>query len=159
MPEYRSNNFHHCSLLILVMLVSGALSPGLAAVEKREFKVWVFADPHVGTDIEHGYESLAEAIRHSESGKGGHNSSPAFDWDIALCLGDFAGGFEAPEDKEGIELVRQFGALKMHRREQVYSIAGNHDATTHKASTQWWFRKWIDPLGSDIQKTLCFVFR
>ena len=121
------------------------------ADEERTFKVWVFSDPHVGTDIEEGYESLAEALRQSETGKTGHNSSPAFDWDIALCLGDFAGGFEAPEDQEGAEVVRQFQALKYHRREQVYSIAGNHDATKHDEQTQWWFRKWIDPTGENTR--------
>lgn len=116
---------------------------------KNTFKVWVFSDPHVGTDITRGYESLAEAIRQSESGLQGHDRSPPFKWDIAISLGDYAGGFEAPEDAEGAEVVRQFNSLGKHRREQVYSVAGNHDATTHDELTQWWFRKWIDPAGEN----------
>ncbi len=129
-------------------------SPFVAAAQSANdetFKVWVFSDPHVGTDIKEDYESIAEAIRQSESGTSGHNNSPAFDWDIAICLGDFAGGFEAPNDHEGAEVVRQFASLKHHRREQIYSIAGNHDATTHDELTQWWFRKWIDPTGENTE--------
>ena len=137
--------------VLLVALLSSAslLANESSAHGAKIFKVWVFSDPHVGTDIKEGYESLATAIRQSESGQAGHDSSPAFHWDIAICLGDFAGDFEAPEDAEGKEVVRQFSALKEHRREQVYSIAGNHDATTHKQETQWWFRKWIDPEGNN----------
>ena len=44
-------------------------------------------------------------------------------------------------------MVRQFGALRYHRREQIYGLAGNHDATFAHEETQWWFRKWIDPTG------------
>lgn len=133
----------------MIFISSTLLSADSDSTGRKTFKVWVFSDPHVGTDIEKGYESLAEAIRQSESGRTGHNSSPAFDWNIAICLGDFAGGFKAPVDSEGEEVVRQFGALKYHRREHIYSVAGNHDATTHDEQTQWWFRKWIDPMGGN----------
>lgn len=115
----------------------------------RQFRVWAFADSHVGTDISFERESLAEAIRQSE--QGGDNGGPPFEWDIAVSLGDFAGGFGVPTDEEGQELVRQFGALETHRREDIYSLAGNHDATTYTEPTQWWFRKWIDPLGENTQ--------
>jgi hypothetical protein len=120
-----------------------------AADSPRQFRVWAFADSHVGTDISFERESLAEAIRQSE--KGGDNGGPPFEWDIAVSLGDFAGGFGVPTDEEGQELVRQFGALETHRREDIYSLAGNHDATTYTEPTQWWFRKWIDPLGENTQ--------
>ena len=100
----------------------------------RQFRVWAFADSHVGTDISFERESLAEAIRQSE--QGGDNGGPPFEWDIAVSLGDFAGGFGVPTDEEGQELVRQFGALETHRREDIYSLAGNHDATTYTEPTQ-----------------------
>ena len=88
------------------LLISCLLSVGITSVfaqqgEGDTFKVWVFSDAHVGTDIQHGVESLAEAIRQSESGLSGINPAPPMDWDIGICLGDFAGGFEAPEDPEG----------------------------------------------------------
>ncbi|MDG2091494.1 MAG: metallophosphoesterase [Gammaproteobacteria bacterium] len=120
-----------------------------AEASPRQFRVWAFADSHVGTDISFERESLAEAIRQSE--QGGDNGGPPFEWDIAVSLGDFAGGFGVPTDEEGQELVRQFGALETHRREDIYSLAGNHDATTYTEPTQWWFRKWIDPLGENTQ--------
>ena len=44
-------------------------------------------------------------------------------------------------------MVRQFGAMRTHAREQFYSLAGNHDATFKDEETQWWFKKWIDPTG------------
>jgi len=141
-------------ITIFLAIVLALCSPLLATARSLSdgtFKVWVFSDPHVGTDIKKGYESMAEAIRQSESAQTGHNSSPEFDWDIAICLGDFAGGFDAPSDEEGAEVVRQFSALKSHRREQIYSIAGNHDAAKHNEPNQSWFRKWIDPMGENTQ--------
>ena len=60
----------------------------------KKFRVWVFADAHVGTDKKHGRESLAEAIRQSESASG-------FEWDIALDLGDMSGEQGTPKDPEG----------------------------------------------------------
>jgi len=123
-------------------------SPRAAAAQ---FRVWVMSDPHVGTDIEYERESLADAIRQSESG--GDLGGPPFEWDIALLLGDFAGGFGVPSDAEGEEVVRQFGALEQHRREDIYSIAGNHDATVHTEPLQWWFRKWVDPAGENADSS------
>src|SRR5689334_2955144 len=86
----------------------------------RVFRVWVFADAHVGTDKEHGIDSLARALQQSEGANG-------FDWDISLDLGDVSGAQGTPQDPEGQELVRQFGALQKHRREQIYNLSGNHD--------------------------------
>lgn len=127
-------------------LAFGALTSPRGAAEDpapRQFRVWAMSDPHVGTDLKHGRKSLAEAIAQSE----GRGPGPGFAWDIAVCLGDFSGNQGAPQDEEGEEVVRQFGALRDHRREQVYSLAGNHDATFAHEETQWWFRKWIDPTG------------
>ena len=107
----------------------------------RHFRLWVSGCSHVGTDIRAGRESLADAIRHSES---------EFEWDIALHLGDFSGSQTPPQDEEGHEVVRQLGALEKHRREQFYTLGGNHDATGPEEPperSQWWFRKWIDPTG------------
>ena len=88
----------------------------------KQFRVWIFSDAHVGRDLKYGNgrESLADAIRQSESPSG-------FDWDIALNLGDISGNVGLPKDEEGSEIVKQFGVLKKHRREQVYDLGGNHD--------------------------------
>ena len=95
----------------------------------------------MGTDVRFGRESLAEAIRQAEG---------EFEWDVALHLGDFSGSQTPPKDDEGREVVRQLGALKSHRREDFYPLAGNHDATgpdEPPERQQWWFRKWLDPTG------------
>lgn len=92
-----------------------------AHYKAKTFRVWVFSDAHVGRDKKYGpRESLAEALRQSESTSG-------FDWDIALDLGDISGEVDLPKDPEGEEIVRQFGVLKQHRREQIYDLSGNHD--------------------------------
>jgi len=104
------------------------------------FRVWVFADAHVDTDLRNGRESLATAIRQSESAAG-------FDWDIALDLGDLSGAQGTPKDAEGGEIVRQFAALSRHRREQIYDLSGNHDRSGLDEPQAWWWRKWIDPTG------------
>ena len=101
---------------------------------------------HVGTDLAEGRESLADAIRQSEYG--GAEDAPPFDWDIALVLGDHSGAQKSPTDEEGREIVRQFGASRKHRREDFYTLAGNHDAPIEAdVPLQWWVRKWVDPVG------------
>jgi hypothetical protein len=109
------------------------------------FHLWASGCSHVGTDLRFGRESLAEAIRQSEAGGG--EGGPPFDWDVAVHLGDFSGNQSPPDDAEGAEVVRQFGALRVHRREDVYTLVGNHDASGPDEPTQWWFRKWVDPTG------------
>jgi hypothetical protein len=104
-------------------------------------------DPHVGRDLHFGRESLADALRQSESG--GDDGGPPFDWDIAVCVGDYSGEHGVPRDPEGEEIVRQFGVLKNHRREQIYSVCGNHDRSGKDEPDGWWFRKWIDPMGEN----------
>lgn len=106
----------------------------------KRFRVWVFADAHVGSDKKQGRESLAEAIRQSESESG-------FNWDIALDLGDMSGEQGTPKDPEGEEIVRQFSVLKHHRREDIYDLSGNHDRSGLDEPQAWWWRKWIDPTG------------
>jgi Calcineurin-like phosphoesterase len=154
-------------------VIATAASPAMAAggvqrAEAATFHLWVFSDAHSMTDkavsaaIRNGMEfvppvgypeSLANALRQSENG--GQEGGPAFRWDIALDLGDNAGLWEIPGDDQGREVVRQFSALGKHRREQIYSLAGNHDASPPDAPssagqpTQWWFRKWVDPMGEN----------
>jgi hypothetical protein len=134
--------------------------------EDGAFHLWVFSDAHVATDkavseaIRNGMEfvppagypeSLAYALRQSEFGS--ELGGPPFPWTVALDLGDNAGLWDLPDDRQGAEVVRQFGALRQHRREQIYHVAGNHDASAGDAPSSqgkpenWWFRKWIDPLG------------
>ena len=127
--------------LLFVCIASVAV--GLAVAESaapKSFRVWVFADAHVDTDRKHGRESLATALRQSESKSG-------FEWDIALDLGDLSGAQGTPKDEEGKEIVRQFGALQRHRREQVYDLSGNHDRGGLDEAQAWWWRKWVDPTG------------
>src|SRR4051812_32390052 len=122
----------------LAVVACGLASAGTAA--PRVFRVWVFSDAHVGTDKAHGRDSLASALQQSESAAG-------FDWDIALDLGDMSGGQATPKDDEGQEIVRQFGVLRRHRREQIYDLSGNHDRSGLDEPHAWWWRKWIDPTG------------
>jgi hypothetical protein len=106
----------------------------------------VFADAHVGSDKKQGRESLAEAIRQSESESG-------FEWDIALDLGDMSGEQGTPKDPEGEEIVRQFTVLKHHRREDIYDLSGNHDRSGLDEPQAWWWRKWIDPTGEHTESS------
>ena len=116
--------------------------------EGRQFRLWATGCSHVGTDLRvSGRESLAEAIRQSE--RGGDQGGPAFEWDIALHLGDFSGSQTPPDNDEGHEVVRQFAAAKRHRRELFYCLVGNHDASGADEPCQWWFRRWIDPTGEN----------
>lgn len=111
------------------------------------FRLWACGDSHVGTDLRRGRESLAEAIRQSEFG--GADGGPAFDWDIALHVGDLSGNQSSPDDEEGREVVRQYGVGRKHAREDFYDLAGNHDASGPGEPTQWWFKKWVDPTGEN----------
>jgi hypothetical protein len=108
----------------------------------KTFRVWVFSDAHVGSDKEHSRDSLAEALRQSEGARG-------FQWQIALDLGDISGSSSqgVPTDSEGEEIVRQFGVLKQHHREEIYDLSGNHDRSGLDEPQAWWWRKWIDPTG------------
>jgi hypothetical protein len=128
------------------LLPAGSLSQTTANAQSRKFRIWVFSDPHVGRDLKYGNgrESLADAIRQSESPSG-------FDWDIALDLGDISGDVGLPKDAEGEEVVRQFAALKKHRREQIYDLGGNHDRSGLDEPQEWWWRKWVDPTGEHTQ--------
>jgi Calcineurin-like phosphoesterase len=148
-----------------------AAQPAPAHKEAAIFNLWVISDSHVGTDkaasegILHGLvgfkpppiypESLTEALRQSENG--GAFGGPPIPWEIALNLGDYAGFWDAPEDEQGREVIRQYAVLKQHRREQIYNIAGNHDASPFGAPSSegrqanWWFRKWADPLGEHTE--------
>ena len=117
-----------------------------------EFRIWAFGDAHVGTDLRRaGRESLADALRQSESG--GSEGGPPFEWDIAIDIGDMSGGQKPPEDDEGREVVRQFSALRRHRREAVYNVCGNHDRSGLNEPEAWWWRKWVDPMGESPQSS------
>ncbi|MHC4874758.1 MAG: hypothetical protein ACYTFY_23160 [Planctomycetota bacterium] len=116
---------------------------------KDKFNLWVFGDVHVGTDLKHGRESLTEVIQTSE--EGGDKGGPAFDWDLAIDVGDMSGGQSVPENEEGEEIVRQFGALKKHKREDIYNISGNHDRSGLDEESAWWWKKWLDPMGENTE--------
>ena len=138
----------------LAGLASVAPIAGVARAANGEadkpFRLWACSDAHVGTDLKvRKREALAEAIRQSE--RGGNEGGPAFDWDIAVHLGDLSGNQGSPTDEEGREVLRQFAAARLHRREDFYNIAGNHDANTPGEPQQWWFKKWIDPAGVNTE--------
>ena len=134
-------------LFILLLTASCQKQP-----EPEQLHVWATSDAHVHTDLKYGYESLAEAIRQSEFG--GEAGGQSFEWDIMLHLGDLKGsradGQGFPDDADGVEVVRQFLTAKKHRREQIYNISGNHDASGPDEPVQWWFRKWVDPTGENV---------
>ena len=109
----------------------------------KQFHIWAAGDSHVGTDIRRGRTSLADALRQSE----GDGGSEPFDWDIMLDVGDLSGSQGPPDDHEGQLVHEQYAVLKKHRREQIYNILGNHDASGPDEDTQWWFRKYVDPTG------------
>ncbi len=112
------------------------------SASQRPLNLWAFSCAHVGTDLRQGgRESLAEAIRQSESPAG-------FAWHIAVNLGDHSGTQGEPDDDEGREVVRQYGVLQSHHREQIYDIAGNHDRSDVGHPEGWWTDKWIDPTGT-----------
>lgn len=117
---------------------------------RRVFRVWAMGCSHVGTDKKRGRESLAYAIRHSEEG-GRIAGGPAFDWDIAVHLGDTSGNQGSPGDDEGREVVKQLTSGKKHGREKFYNVAGNHDASGPGEPSMGWFRKWIDPTGEHTE--------
>jgi len=112
----------------------------------KPFNVWVGACSHVHSDLKHGRRSLGEAIEQSE--RGGTEGGSPFDWDIMLHLGDISGTQTPPTDADGPPAVEQLCAGVRHRREQIYCLLGNHDASGIGEETQWWFRKYIDPLGT-----------
>ena len=112
---------------------------------KDEFRLWVFGDAHVGSDLKFGRKSLAYALRTSE--QGGAEGGTPFHWDIAVDVGDMSGGQGLPDDEEGKEVVQQLSVLKKHRREDIYSVCGNHDRSGLGEPPAWWWRKWIDPMG------------
>lgn len=115
----------------------------------NHLRLWAMGDAHVGRDLSFGRKSLAEPLLQSE--QGGLKGGPPFEWDIAINVGDYSGAHGTPTDEEGREVVRQFGILKQHRREQVYSVCGNHDRSGVDEPEAYWFRKWIDPLGENTR--------
>ena len=122
--------------------VLGSLAASNAQPPGRPLRLWAFSDAHVGTDRRNGRESLADSLRQSEE---------SFAWDFALDLGDQSGGQAVPADDEGEEVVRQFRALRKHRREAIYSVAGNHDRSGLDEPPNRWWRKWVDPTGENTR--------
>ena len=111
------------------------------------FRLWACGCSHVVADREAGRESLGSAIRQSETGDG--DAALAFDRDISVNLGDFSAAFGLPTAAEGQEIVRQFGELRHHRRECVYTLCGNHDRNAPDQPPGQWFRTYIDPFGEN----------
>lgn len=113
----------------------------------ESLRVWACGCSHVAADHAAGRESLGSAIRQSETGDG--DAHLAFPWDISVNLGDFSAAFGLPTEEEGREIVRQFGELKHHRRESIYTLCGNHDRNAPEEPPGKWFREFIDPFGEN----------
>jgi len=109
-------------------------------IKKSTLRIWTSGCAHVSIDKKNGRDSLGDAIRQSERD---------MDWDIGINVGDFSASFGLPSEDEGVEIVRQFGALKKHKREDIYTICGNHDRNAPNEPEALWFRKWIDPIGEN----------
>jgi hypothetical protein len=103
-----------------------------------KLKIWASGCAHVSADKARGRESLADAIRQAERD---------FDWDIGINVGDFSAAFGLPTEDEGKEIIHQFDALNTHKREDIYTICGNHDRNAPSEPEAMWFRRWIDPIG------------
>lgn len=113
----------------------------------QPFRIWASACSHLSSDLHHGRRSFAEAM--DQSDRGGILGGPAFDWDIGLHLGDLSGTQTPPTDAEGPEVPSQMSSSPRHSRSSIYTLAGNHDASGPDEETQWWFRKYVDPLGEN----------
>jgi len=116
---------------------------------EKPLRLWAGGCSHISTDIQYGRESLSEAIAQSE-GRGVDGGTP-FEWDIMVHLGDLVGRQGTPDDEEGSLVLGQLLSSEKHPREHFYNILGNHDASGPDEPTQWWFRKWIDPVGESTE--------
>ena len=109
-------------------------------MDEKTFKVWASGCAHVNADKKMGRDSLGEAIIDSEK---------YFNWDIGINIGDFSAAIGLPSDEEGEEVVNQFKQLKTHKREDIYTICGNHDRNSPQQPEGMWFQKWLDPIGEN----------
>lgn len=148
-PTRRQINTAAATTALGAALTPFAYLTGAEGRDPATFKLWACSDAHIGTDLKKGRRSLAEAIKQSE--QGGDKGGPAFEWDIALHLGDLSGNQGSPQDDEGRAVLEQLNSAREHNREDIYNVIGNHDASGQGEPTQWWYRKWIDPAGVSPQ--------
>ncbi len=103
------------------------------------FSWWSISDPHLQTDLP-GYRSLEAAIL--DSIYGGDQGGESFYWDIATVAGDWTGTV-CPSNSDGQDLIDQWIGAGVDPN-YFYGVTGNHDGGE---TDNWWFEKWIDPLG------------
>lgn len=153
-----------CRSSLLFLLILGSFSPAVSFASELEvndnsFNIWLASDPHVTVDTLHGVETLRLAFRQSEGfwsflpqyeQKAG-GILPAFDWDLMLLTGDLTSSQWPPRDGEGEMFAEQFNALKNYRREDVFTLAGNHDGSYYDNGEGHWFKKWADPMGENSE--------
>lgn len=131
-----------------IWVASGLVAIGLIALyatfdtptSPQKTVIWATSDPHVERDIKEGRESIADPIRQSE-GKSG------FDWDAMLILGDFAASKGLPDKSIADEVVRQLRSVEKHSINDIYVLAGNHDASWVDDPQPYWFERFLDPSG------------
>ncbi|MCA8941227.1 MAG: LamG domain-containing protein [Planctomycetes bacterium] len=132
-------------------LITLVVCPDPAAAQRsperyRHFDVWATSCAHISSDAARARFSVERAIQQSEGREPG---APRFDWDLWVDAGDLSGSNYPPSPREGREYVRQLQSMTEHRREQLYNVQGNHDATYFDEGAGSWFRKWADPLGEN----------
>ena len=98
------------------------------ASSEKQFTIWAFSDPHVGTDISFGRSSLSDAIDQSE---GRDPQSPGFHWDMAVDLGDDSGSQVLPDDDEGRLWVEQIGALRSSKLKDIPGSVVSYEHASH----------------------------
>lgn len=128
------------SLSFSLLLVPAPSSGG------ESFSVWATSCAHAPIDAQHGRESIVRSISQSE---GVSPDTVGFSWDIMIDAGDLSSSQFPPTDQDGAIIVEQYSRLEKHHREQIYNVAGNHDASYFDEAPGGWFRKWVDPLGEN----------
>ncbi len=134
-------------------------SVSVAQEDGSKFNIWAGSDPHVTVDTLHGVEPMRLAFRQSEGfwsflpeyEAKAAGIPPAFDWDLMILAGDLTSSQFPPNDGEGIVFVDQFKALNDHRREDIFTLAGNHDGSYYDTGLGSWFQKWADPMGENTE--------
>lgn len=114
--------------------------------KNQTFSLWAAGCPHSMIDLKNGRLGIAESILQSE--KGDSLGAPPFHWDAMVILGDYGTHINWVDDFEGRLIEEQLHVGRLHHREQIYSLMGNHDAGGEgKGTSTNWFHTWIDPLG------------
>lgn len=122
-------------------------TPIFSRRNKKDLNIWVFSDPHTPMELAtYNFDGLGEAINQV-------NNDPDFEHDIAIELGD-----ALDINKETGQTVDEKGVLVKNKldllntgRSSIYSLGGNHDASSYLDANgeDGVFKKYIDPMGEN----------